>query len=159
MDNNLFVNFTPLNSNNLADVYSPETIRSYYDQTGINPANNEFLQNYLGLKPKEVQTTSQTIPSVSTTDKKRNIDDIMSDIAKSIYQQANQPEPVQNQTTQQSTDNTVPKQSVSTPVTQGKVPKNKKEFLQIYAPLAKKAAQEVGLAEDLILAQIALETG
>lgn len=44
-------------------------------------------------------------------------------------------------------------------ITSVKSPKNQKDFIKIYSGPAKQAAQQYGLSEDMILAQIALETG
>jgi len=38
-------------------------------------------------------------------------------------------------------------------------PKNKKEFLQIYSPMAEEASKKLNIPKDYLLAQIALETG
>lgn len=38
-------------------------------------------------------------------------------------------------------------------------PKNKEEFLEIYGPSAEVASKRTGISKDLLLAQIALETG
>ena len=89
MDNPKFLEFKPINSHFISDVYSPENIAEYYSQTNI-PIDNKYLQSYITtpiapvapvvatpkssnravltdiinnrILPKQIQSTSSRIP-------------------------------------------------------------------------------------------------
>lgn len=159
MDTPIFMDFKPLNSNNLDDIYSSQSIGNYYQQHGINP-DNDFLANYLKLD-SEKNTDNKSEVVVGTTSQPKSLSELIYDIKKnSITSSPSDQTQTQTQTTTtQNKPTAVATNTNSSTTVKSPAIKSKKDFLKIYAPLANKAAKETGLAEDLILAQIALETG
>lgn len=146
----MFLNYTPLNSNNLNDVYSPDNIRSYYNQYGVD-ADNDFMKKYLGLD------TTPEIKTEETNTPKRTVSDVISGITMPSQIVPEQITPVTNTPVKQ---NAVQQPVTSTvKVKSGSVPKSKKDFIRMYGSTARNAAKSTGLSEDMMLAQIALETG
>lgn len=128
-----FANFAPILG--LGET-NKEEIAKYYKENNITP-DNPYMNKFLNLEaPKPT-----TVVPVSPPTKKQTVDigEIMSGI---LLKRPGESTPPPN-------------------YVQGKhtTPANPKEFLRMYGDAAKKAAKETGINEDLMLAQIALESG
>ena len=146
----MFLNYSAINSNNLNDIYSPDNIRDYYNQHGVE-VDNDFMKKYLGIdNTPEIKTEETNTP-------KRTVSDVIAGIGIPSQIVPEQITPTSNASTKQTV---VQQNNTSTDkVKNSPAPKSKQDFLKIYGPLARKASQEKGISEDMILAQIALETG
>lgn len=130
---NIFASFTPIELNSTP---SKEDIANYYSQSAV--AVDEHLAEYLGLNNLNSSNTDKvTDNTIMPTN--YNISEIIGSL------------PIPKKLEVPKTENNA--------VTTTKPPANKDEFLQLYRPIINKLADEVGLSKELLLAQIALETG
>lgn len=132
------------------DIFNPAltTIADYYKVNDLTP-ENEYLKTYLGYGIMEDSTKST--PTKSKPEK-IDISKILSD---SKFTGLNKPTVINK-------DNTNISSNIIDPISKSVpqiVPKTKKDFIKIYAQAAKEASKESGISEDLMLAQIALESG
>ena len=112
-----------------------EKIAQYYRDNNIVP-DNDYMKKFLELEAPKKSTYKESAPTEKQT---FDIGEIMSGI---LLKRPNESPAPTNYV----------KGSYSTP-------SNPKEFLKMYGEVAKKAAKETGISEDLMLAQIALESG
>jgi flagellar protein FlgJ len=140
MEENTFASFRPISALNDSD---PETLRNYYMENNLTPST-DMLKNYLGW-PAET-TVPASITEIKTSVKPQI--DIGKLLGSTIFDS-----PIKPSTTTTATTTT------GTPIVTGPPPKNVKEFVAKYGESAEKAAQASGISKDLLLAQVALETG
>ena len=112
-----------------------EKIAKYYRDNNIVP-DNDYMKKFLELEAPKKSTYKENAPTEKQT---FDIGEIMSGV---LLKRPNESSAPTNYV----------KGSYSTP-------SNPKEFLKMYGEVAKKAAKETGISEDLMLAQIALESG
>lgn len=140
-----FMEFNPLG---LDLSQNKESIRKYYEENSL-PIENTYLKKYLEndydvSKP----SSSFTTPPAQVSFNRSEFDPYTK-----VENEARVTLPVSNN------DTFVPTSLYGKSSTPQKTLKTKAEFMDAFGGLAKKAAQESGLSEDMILAQLALETG
>ena len=137
MDKIKFAEFTPITPSFDS---KKDTVMKYYSSNGLDP-NNEYLKRFLDYENTQQLTTLES--AVQPTPK-ISVDKLLGSIdfssGKVNPNEGTNPEP------------TVPLRETS-------APKTKKEFIERYKDLAIAASKKTGISSDLMLAQIALETG
>lgn len=151
MDEIKFKEFKPIVPN--SDLNRSQIVAYYQDN--MLRASNEYMDRLLGTSEN---TTSLQSPSIKSSSSD-NIRDILDNVTFSLPQTT--PEVAQPVIPSAASKTVAKKESEApiTPIASGKVPKTKKDFIKMYGPAARKAAQATGLSEDMMLGQIALETG
>jgi flagellum-specific peptidoglycan hydrolase FlgJ len=137
MEENTFAQFTPYSD--IKDE-NREQLKRYYMENNLSP-DNDMLKKYLNWPSDAAIITSTEGTSKSTTPQV-DIGKVLGNVSF---------------TTPTSVQQTLV--SNSTPVPTGPPPKNKKEFLEKYEAGAIEASRKSGISKDLLLAQVALETG
>lgn len=137
MNEGTFAEFTPIT---LSTKEEKDNIVKYYADNGISNFNT-YMQNYLSVPESTSVPTSKEYSEDST---KPGIANILGSIDFSTGK-LNLP---------------VPKDAYTkSPYREGVNSGNPKEFIDKYKVLAEKASKEIGVSADLMLAQIALESG
>lgn len=144
MEESTFAQFIPITD--IRDE-NREQLRRYYLDNNLAP-DNDMLKKYLNWPTTEATPVSANGSKKSVTPQV-DIGQVLANIsfAPKTVATATQPTTINSNV------------SAATPVTTGPVPKNKKEFLAKYGESAERAAKESGISKELLLAQIALETG
>jgi len=137
MDDFGFAQFEPIN---LSSDKVRENMVKYYAENGIEP-NNSYLKNYL-----EDTITAQTTKeeSLPVTTVKNSVENILGSVDFDLGRFKNP-----------ALKRLVPKAPNAEVTTSG----NPREFMEKYKDIAKAASKETGISEDLMLAQLALESG
>ena len=130
MKNNEFATFNPI----MEDInVTPQSVSQYYANNGLTP-DNTYMHNYINEKP--------AAPIENYKGTSFNVQDFLNE-----YYPA----------TEHSVTET-PSAQPNSPI-QTQQPKNKKDFLRMYEKSAEDASKRTGMSKDLLLAQVALETG
>ena len=130
MKNNEFATFNPI----MEDInVTPQSVSQYYANNGLTP-DNIYMHNYINEKP--------AAPIENYKGTSFNVQDFLNE-----YYPA----------TEHSVTET-PSAQPNSPI-QTQQPKNKKDFLRMYEKSAEDASKRTGMSKDLLLAQVALETG
>lgn len=130
-----FANFKPVLLSNDTNV---DETKQYYQENGLQP-DNEYMSNYLNSR-------TSSIPTVKSEQNPIDISAILN---------------TSTSTTSTTTDVVTPTPvAETTSKTKSKnLPKNSKEFIRKYKPLVEAASKKSGVSSELMLAQIALESG
>lgn len=137
MEENTFASFASFTPITAFDGQDTEELKRYYMENNLTPENDN-LKKYLNWPDETIVPSSIVTPNTNSADK-FDVGKLLGGISYSS--------PKSN------------KSSKSGTVSSGPTPKNPKEFLEKYGASAKKAAEETGISEDLLLTQVALETG
>ena len=132
---NQFATFKPIEIANDSRV---QEARQYYQDNGLVP-DNPFMTKFL-----DQATTTQSIPNISTPSKDMDIAALLAN--KLTKAPLSTP------------DEALEAVSGNAKRSAGPIPKNAKEFIKMYGPAAQEASWKSGVAKDLLLAQVALET-
>ncbi len=150
MPENSFASFKPIIS---FDDNNKERLQNYYAANGLSP-DNDYMKNYLGLNNP---ADTPIMKSTSTTKENVDISKILADVVlpvnlseKVATAQSDAIKPqVKVPIAPQSKDKEVVVQ----------IPKSKKDFIKTYLKAAEKASATTHIPTDMLLGQIALESG
>lgn len=137
MEENTFAQFTPFSD--IKDE-NKEQLKRYYMENNLSP-DNDMLKKYLNW-PSATTTTTSTEETNKPTKPQVDVAKVLGNVSFASPTSV-QPTPV----------------STTVPASTGPAPKNKKEFLEKYEAGAIEASKKSGISKDLLLAQVALETG
>ena len=153
MAENSFASFKPIIS--FADT-DKERLQNYYKDNGLTP-DNVYMENYLGLtNPADTPIMKSTSSKKESTDIGKLLSDVVLPITLSNKPEVIQPDAVKVKPTTENNKAGLSKVFQDTPRI---VPKSKKDFIKIYGKSAEKASLNTGISTDMLLAQIALESG
>ena len=130
--------FATLKPITLSDDSKKDEIKDYYVNNNITP-DNPFMIKFL-----DKSSTTSSIPNISTPSKDIDIAALLANrLTKAPLS---------------TPDEALEAVSGNAKRSAGPIPKNAKEFIKMYGPAAQEASRKSGVAKDLLLAQVALET-
>lgn len=139
MEENTFASFVPITA---FDGQDTEELKKYYTDNRLTPENDQ-LKKYLNWPAESVVPSSVSTPNPSLP-AKFDIGKLLGNLTYTSTTPAAKTE-----------ESTSKAPTISTQT----AAKDPKDFLQKYGESARLASQESGFSEDLLLAQMALETG